>query len=71
MEMTMRREQFEVPNISCAHCVATIERVVGEIEGVASVAASADSKLVEVEYKPPATREAIVAVLTEWDYPPL
>lgn len=66
----MIREELEVPKISCGHCVATIERVVGELEGVASVSASAESKLVRVEYEPPATHEEIVAVLSEWGYPP-
>ena len=59
-----------VPNISCGHCVATIERVVSELAGVTAVKADAASKHVTVAFAPPATRAAIVAVLKEWDYPP-
>jgi copper ion binding protein len=61
---------FTVPNISCGHCVATIERVVGELPGVHNVAGEIDSKQVTVAYDPPATPEAIVAAMTEWEYPP-
>jgi len=66
----MEQVTFTVPNISCGHCVATIQRVVMEIEGVREVTADAATKHVEVRYDSPATREAIVAVMTEWEYPP-
>lgn len=61
---------FTVPNISCDHCTATIRRVVGELEGVKSVGADVDSKRVEVTFELPATVDAIVETLKEWDYPP-
>jgi copper chaperone CopZ len=50
--------------------VATIERVVGELDGVTAVAADADTKKVEISFDAPATRDQIVATLTEWDFPP-
>ena len=37
----MATETFSVPNISCGHCVMTIERELGELEGVSSVEANA------------------------------
>jgi copper chaperone len=61
---------YTVPNISCGHCVATIERVVSALPGVRRVSADVDSKRVEVDYEPPTTPDAIVAEMTEWDYPP-
>jgi len=66
----MQTIEYVVPNISCAHCVATIERVVKALPGVKSVAGEVDSQRVRVEYEPPATPEAIAAEMAEWEYPP-
>jgi copper chaperone CopZ len=62
--------QFTVPAISCGHCVNTIERAVNEVEGVRQVDGNPDTKTVLVRYDPPATRDAIVAAMAEWDFPP-
>ena len=37
-----------VPNINCGHCVNTIQNELGELPGVESVTASAESKQVTV-----------------------
>jgi copper ion binding protein len=66
----MANKTFKVPNISCGHCVMSIEREVGELEGVVSVRAAADTKLVSVEWDEPATWEGIRALLEEINYPP-
>jgi copper chaperone len=66
----MSSEHFSVPNINCGHCVAKVERILGEIPGVTSVSASSTDKEVDVEYAPPATRDQMAAALTEWGYPP-
>jgi copper chaperone len=66
----MASKTFTVPNISCNHCVMTIERELGELAGVTSVTADAETKNVTVEWGPPATWEAIVSLLTEINYPP-
>jgi copper chaperone len=66
----METIRLNVPNISCDHCVTTIQRVVGELAGVIGVRADASTKLVDVTFRAPATRERIVAVMTEWGYPP-
>ena len=60
---------FTVPNISCGHCVATVEREVGEIEGVLSVKAEETSKQVVVKWDSPATWDAIKELLEEIEYP--
>jgi copper ion binding protein len=67
----MSQKTFTVPNITCGHCVKTIEREVGEIDGVVAVKADESTKKVTVEWsEPEASWEAIDAVLREIDYPP-
>ena len=66
----METIELYVPNISCGHCVATIERVVSALPGVCEVKGDVASQHVTVTYEPPATPEAIAAEMTEWDYPP-
>jgi len=66
----MATKTFSVPNISCGHCVATIKRELGELEGVTGVDGNADTKRVTVEWKAPATWERIESLLTEISYPP-
>ena len=38
------------PDISCGHCVATVQQAVGALEGVRRVEASADTKQVAIEF---------------------
>jgi copper chaperone len=67
----MSTKTFKVPNISCGHCVMTIEREVGELQGVTSVKAEQASKMVTVNWnEPPATWDGIRALLEEINYPP-
>ena len=66
----MTRVTYEVPNISCGHCVHTIEMELGELSGVQSVQATTDKK-VTVEFDTPADEGQIVALLTEINYPPV
>jgi hypothetical protein len=48
----------------------TIERELGELEGVVSVKATADTKMVTIEWKDPAGWEGIEELLKEINYPP-
>ena len=67
----MATRTFKVPNISCGHCVMTIERDVGELEGVTAVKAREASQWVTVEWnEPPASWDTIQALLEEINYPP-
>lgn len=66
----MTESKFFVPNISCGHCVHTIEMELGELPGVLKVKASEGTKEVWVEYEPPATDEQIVSTLNEINYAP-
>lgn len=65
----MNTIQYHVPNISCGHCVHTIQMEVGDIEGVVRVSADEATRKVEIEYQPPATTEAIEDLLREINYP--
>ena len=58
------------PDISCGHCVQTIERSLGQLDGVSRVQASAETKQVDVEYDPArVSLERITAVLDDEGYP--
>lgn len=58
------------PDISCAHCVNTVQQAVGDVTGVESVTASADTKMVDVRFDPDqVTVERIEAVLDDAGYP--
>lgn len=46
----MSHKTIDVPNISCGHCVMTIERELGELDGVTAVNADAATKRVSVEW---------------------
>ena len=60
---------YKIPNISCGHCVHTIQTELSELEGVLKVVADLETKSVEVEFESPATPESIQALLAEIDYP--
>ena len=59
----------KAPNISCGHCVHTIQNEVGELPGVKSVQAKEDTKLVTISLELPATQEQIEKLMTEIGYP--
>ena len=61
--------KYAVPNISCGHCVHTIETEVAELPGVKSVKASAESKIVEIVFDSPASEAQIQQLLVEINYP--
>ena len=67
----MTTKTVDVPNISCGHCVMTIEREVGELAGVAGVKAEQGTKKVTVSWDPDATDwSAIEDLMKEINYPP-
>jgi len=65
----MEKKTFSIPNISCGHCVKTIERELKEIAGVTGVEGDPGLKTVVVRWESPATLEAIKATLEEIHYP--
>jgi copper chaperone len=70
MSSTVERATLTAPDISCEHCVATINRTVGALTGVRSVRTDQGTKQVHVEYDPGAVALAqIEAALDEEGYP--
>ena len=65
----MTNVKYSVPNISCGHCVHTIQNEVAEINGVHTVTADQETRMVEISFDAPATEEQIKALLAEINYP--
>jgi len=65
----MNSRTYNIPNISCNHCVKTIEFELGEVPGIEDVKADAETKTAQVIYKEPATEEQIISLLAEINYP--
>ena len=65
----MQTKTITVPNISCGHCVHTIQNEVGELQGIVSVKAEEASKQVTISWDAPQTWEGIADLLEEIGYP--
>lgn len=65
----MENKTFQVPNITCGHCVMTVKNELGELAGVKTVEGDADAKTVTVAWEDPATEEKIRSTLEEINYP--
>ncbi len=66
----MKTVTYTIPNISCMHCVHTIKTEVGDLAGVKSVDANAQTKQTTITFDSPATEEQIVELLKEINYAP-
>lgn len=67
----MTTKTVSVPNISCGHCVMTIQREVGGLKGVAAVKADKDARQVTVSWDPDAIDWVVIEnTLKEINYPP-
>ena len=60
---------YSIPNISCGHCVHTIQMEVGELAGVTVVEASAEKKQAVITFGDPANEAQIKSLLAEINYP--
>ena len=65
----MTNVTYSVPNISCSHCVHTIQNEVSELSGVKDVQADLATKQVTIAFDAPATSDQIKALLAEINYP--
>lgn len=66
----MSEVEFNVPSISCSHCVRTIRAALSEVAGVQQVDVDIDTQKVAIVYDPAAVgEEEMKAVLAEADYP--
>jgi copper chaperone len=68
-EKLMKTVTYSIPNISCGHCVHTIQSEVGELAGVQSVVADQNQRIATIMFDMPATEEQIKKLLAEIDYP--
>jgi copper chaperone CopZ len=67
----MQEKTVTVPNISCGHCVNTIQREVAEVDGVASVTADQSTRNVKISWDPETTDWVVIEdVMKEINYPP-
>jgi copper chaperone CopZ len=60
---------YSIPNISCNHCVHTIQNEVSELTGVSSVKADLDTRTATIVYDAPANEKIIQSLLAEINYP--
>ena len=65
----MTTVKYSVPNISCGHCVHTIQTEISDLAGVQSVVANQNTKAVEIVFDKPASEEQIKSLLAEINYP--
>jgi copper chaperone CopZ len=65
----MTTKTYNVPAISCGHCVATIERELKMVDGVQSVKAEQDSKRVTVQVANDNLLPEVERTLVEIGYP--
>jgi copper chaperone len=52
MSSSTQEITFVAPDISCGHCVATVEKALGPLDGVQQVQANVDTKQVVVDFDP-------------------
>lgn len=65
----MTEVTYQIPNISCGHCVNTIEMELNVLEGVEEAEADQDSRKVRIVFGEPATESGIQEMLAEINYP--
>lgn len=66
----MREVTLEAPDISCDHCIGSIEKAVTKLPGVRFISGSPEKKAVTIQFDPDAsTVEEIAAVMEEEGYP--
>ena len=67
----MKTRTVDVSGISCGHCVMTIEREVGELDGVDTVKAEQASKRVTISWDPETTDWVVIEeTMNEINFPP-
>ena len=64
----MITERFQVPEVSCQHCVNAITKEVTAIPGVQQVQVALDSKTVTVEHAEHVSTDQLVAAINEAGY---
>ena len=65
----MEKKIFNIPNISCHHCVMAIKNELIEKDGVSSVSGDPETKNITVEWDAPMSENQIRQTLKEINYP--
>ena len=65
----METKTFIIPNISCGHCVRSIQNELTEVRGVDSVKGDAENNTITVSWSGPATESEIRNILQSINYP--
>ena len=65
----METKKLSIPNITYGHCVMSIQRELGEIDGIPKVEGDPMAKEITLEWDAPASREKIKSTLREINYP--
>ena len=61
---------LQAPDISCGHCVSSVKNRLGQLDGVESVDASAETKVIDVTFDADSVSlEKIQAELADEGYP--
>ena len=63
--MSQVAKTYRVDNITCGHCVGTIERELSQLATVTSVSADKDTKQVRVQVSDPAALVEVESTLVE------
>ena len=64
------KKTLSIPTISCGHCLMSIQRELGFVDGVDYIDGNVDAKTVLVEYSNEAALDQARAVLAEAGYAP-
>jgi copper chaperone CopZ len=67
----MVHKTYQIPNISCGHCVATIERDLKTLPGIQNIVADAGTKNVSLDADGEDTLRKVENLLVEIGYPPV
>ena len=65
----MENRTFSIPNISCGHCVMTIQNELRELVGIKQVDGDTQNKSITVEWESPTTLQEIQDTLIKINYP--
>ncbi|MCK5313996.1 MAG: heavy-metal-associated domain-containing protein [Anaerolineales bacterium] len=60
---------YSIPDISCGHCVHTIQMELSDLDGVKSVEANQETRQATITFEPPASEAQLKSLLTEINYP--
>ena len=64
------KKTFTIPNISCEHCLKSIDRELKYVDGVDYIDGNVEAKTVLVEYSDDAALDRARSALAEANYPP-